>query len=429
MDKKRFDPYYRWLGIRPEEQPVDHYRLLGVLRHEADLDVIENACDQRMSHVRTFQSGKYSSESQAVLNHLSMVRICLLDPTKKEAYDNELLAVEESAAPAILAAGPPAAAMPAFTEPSPEIHAKKRKPVNRGRTKKKGLPLGLIVGGVALLLLLMSGGGLLLLVSAGSKPVSVAQVETLGTTPSQLPIIDDTPFQPELSDRQLDDPPGNMSSNDKALANPTPDNTLPFTTPPHFVPTEWDIVSYRRRTDNAVATSKFAHSGKYCAQLYAPSDDGLAGSESATADDIRFTLEVPVKQDAWYLFSGWIKTENVETRQGKIGANLSLENLTIGGGHYKRSESITGTQDWSYQTVIFHPARTETIMVAARLGNYGSVASGTAWFDDLCLIEIELPDDPDDEKYQSPDFLDAARLEQNLLVNPGFELLLPTSQQ
>ena len=27
---KGFDPYYRWLGIPPEEQPPDHYRLLGV---------------------------------------------------------------------------------------------------------------------------------------------------------------------------------------------------------------------------------------------------------------------------------------------------------------------------------------------------------------------------------------------------------------
>ena len=27
-----FDPYHRWLGIPPEEQPADHYRLLGIPR-------------------------------------------------------------------------------------------------------------------------------------------------------------------------------------------------------------------------------------------------------------------------------------------------------------------------------------------------------------------------------------------------------------
>ena len=31
-----FDPYYRWLGIPPGEQPPDHYRLLGIERFEAD---------------------------------------------------------------------------------------------------------------------------------------------------------------------------------------------------------------------------------------------------------------------------------------------------------------------------------------------------------------------------------------------------------
>ncbi len=25
-----FDPYYRWLSIPREEQPADHYRLLGI---------------------------------------------------------------------------------------------------------------------------------------------------------------------------------------------------------------------------------------------------------------------------------------------------------------------------------------------------------------------------------------------------------------
>ena len=44
-----FDPYYKWLGIPPDEQPPNHYRLLGVRDFEADAEVIENAADQRMS--------------------------------------------------------------------------------------------------------------------------------------------------------------------------------------------------------------------------------------------------------------------------------------------------------------------------------------------------------------------------------------------
>ena len=28
--KQSFDPYHKWLGIPPEDQPPHHYRLLGV---------------------------------------------------------------------------------------------------------------------------------------------------------------------------------------------------------------------------------------------------------------------------------------------------------------------------------------------------------------------------------------------------------------
>jgi len=40
---RRFDPYHRWLGIPPHEQPPDHYRLLGLARFEAEADVIATA--------------------------------------------------------------------------------------------------------------------------------------------------------------------------------------------------------------------------------------------------------------------------------------------------------------------------------------------------------------------------------------------------
>jgi len=53
-----FDPYHVWLGIPPEEQPPDHYRLLGIPALENNPDVIENAADQRMAHLRTFQGSR-----------------------------------------------------------------------------------------------------------------------------------------------------------------------------------------------------------------------------------------------------------------------------------------------------------------------------------------------------------------------------------
>jgi len=87
-----FDPYYKWLGIPPEDQPPTHYRLLGLRPFESDADVIQSAADQRMVHVRTYQTGTHSNLSQQLLNELAAARVCLLRPDRKVAYDAELRA-------------------------------------------------------------------------------------------------------------------------------------------------------------------------------------------------------------------------------------------------------------------------------------------------------------------------------------------------
>ena len=63
-----FNPYHKWLGIPLEEQPPHHYRLLGVELFEDDPEVIEAAADQRMAHLRTYQTGKRAALSQKLLN-------------------------------------------------------------------------------------------------------------------------------------------------------------------------------------------------------------------------------------------------------------------------------------------------------------------------------------------------------------------------
>ena len=74
-----FDPYYTWLGIPPDEQPPDHYRLLGLRRFEDNTDVISNAADARMGFLRTFQTGARAAHSQRLLNELAAAKICLLN--------------------------------------------------------------------------------------------------------------------------------------------------------------------------------------------------------------------------------------------------------------------------------------------------------------------------------------------------------------
>jgi hypothetical protein len=85
-----FDPYRKWLGIAPQDQPANHYRLLGISLFESDPDVIDNAATRQMSHVRSFQASKHAALSQRILKELTIAKLCLLTPERKEAYDRQL---------------------------------------------------------------------------------------------------------------------------------------------------------------------------------------------------------------------------------------------------------------------------------------------------------------------------------------------------
>jgi Ca2+-binding EF-hand superfamily protein len=85
-----FDPYFKWLGIPPEQQPPNHYRLLGLPEFTDDADVVSHAVDRLMAHLRTFQSGPNSAHSQKLLNEISGARVCLLNADSKAEYDHQL---------------------------------------------------------------------------------------------------------------------------------------------------------------------------------------------------------------------------------------------------------------------------------------------------------------------------------------------------
>jgi hypothetical protein len=87
---EEFDPYRKWLGIPPQDQPAHHYRLLGIAPFEDDPDVIENAATRQLAHVRTFQTGRHAALSQRLLTELTAAKLCLLMPEKKVAYDEQL---------------------------------------------------------------------------------------------------------------------------------------------------------------------------------------------------------------------------------------------------------------------------------------------------------------------------------------------------
>ncbi len=158
---EEFDAYHEWLGIPVSEQPPHYYRLLAIAAFEESPTVIENAADQRMAHLRTFQTGKHSAQSQRLLNEIAAVRICLLNPQKKAVYDQQLRDTLQAQQPkTAVQAGVPAA----FEFLDQGTSSRKTAPVKRASKPRTGIYLA--AAAVAALTLIavvwavfFSGGG------------------------------------------------------------------------------------------------------------------------------------------------------------------------------------------------------------------------------------------------------------------------------
>lgn len=102
-----FDPYWKWLGIPPHEQPANYYRLLGVPMFEPDPQVIAGAADRQAFQLYAQQGGPYAEVAQHLLNELGAARACLLDAQSKAQYDDQLRSMIAHRGERSVAAPPP----------------------------------------------------------------------------------------------------------------------------------------------------------------------------------------------------------------------------------------------------------------------------------------------------------------------------------
>lgn len=228
-----FDPYHKWLGIPPKEQPPNRYRLLGLALFEADPDVIESAADQRMAHVRTFQAGSHSALSQKLLNELAEAKLCLLKPEKKQQYD-ELLRCQASAAapPPSATATPPAAAKPAPAakpRPLPEapisVASGPSISVSRSVRAKKSSGAGATLAVVGLAIAVFGGGIAYWQVQGGPTPIA--------RVPSPSP-----EREPSISDAATDAAPNGKAAPQTSSSAPSAagEAASPMTASPNAEP-------------------------------------------------------------------------------------------------------------------------------------------------------------------------------------------------
>jgi hypothetical protein len=243
-----FDPYHVWLGIPPDEQPPNHYRLLGVRKFEDNADVISNALDQRTTYLRTFQIGKRGAESQRLLNEVTSAGVCLLDRTKREQYDRSLRdakvmpVVGESTAPPLasglapppipLAGEPPLSAIPlpevpqpvpVVLEPAPApafapvVAANVAGSSTAHRRAQSWLPLALAGSGAAAILLTVAVAGWWLWGRTPEVPGSTAQASAGPTVSSDDSTRANQPVAPDPMTNSV--PPQKSAPTDKSTAS------------------------------------------------------------------------------------------------------------------------------------------------------------------------------------------------------------------
>ncbi|QDT44933.1 Serine/threonine-protein kinase pkn1 [Gimesia alba] len=88
----KFDPYQRWLGIPPQDQPPHFYRLLGLELFEEDPEIIKAAAENAIAFIQQNAFGEELQQSQRLLKDIEKVAAYLMSPPHKAKYDKKLKA-------------------------------------------------------------------------------------------------------------------------------------------------------------------------------------------------------------------------------------------------------------------------------------------------------------------------------------------------
>lgn len=219
---EQFNPYHKWLGIPPKDQPPNHYRLLGLDLFESDLDVIEAAFQRQMAYVRTYQLGPHSELSQKILNEIAAAKVCLLIPDEKAEYDRKLrdwLAEQDPTTPpdlppAVTPAPPVVVAASAGGEASsrgddagppavsPLAHIGSMEPANGAVPPPAHLPRAALAGVCGLLVLTLAFVFLLRPGASDSESAPTLGEERDPSAQTVLPVVSSTPEARKVAEKQ-----------------------------------------------------------------------------------------------------------------------------------------------------------------------------------------------------------------------------------
>ncbi len=198
-----FDPYSEWLGIPRDQRPVTCYQLLDVDAGETDPAVIQEAAEARAVLVSAHREGPNERICDRLLKEIDLACNVLLDPAKRQEYDERLRQKGRMPAAEAITEKPTKVAAAATgrgkKKASPERPTRKKRPA-----QKQGLPwLWIGVGCGVLSLFALAAGVVVVVVILGGKkpeapasPGSVAEAATPKPEPAPAPVKKETPAPP-----------------------------------------------------------------------------------------------------------------------------------------------------------------------------------------------------------------------------------------
>ncbi|MDF2927735.1 MAG: glycosyl transferase family protein [Paenibacillaceae bacterium] len=135
---------------------------------------------------------------------------------------------------------------------------------------------------------------------------------------------------------------------------------------------EQDVWNHGDTYSRLMITADYAHAGRRSVFI-----------DSIRENDAKWIQAVAVKPEALYKLSGWIRAEGIGTEAK--GANLSV----LGSSDMSVDLKDTGGE-WQYVELYGKTgAKQKEMKIALRIGGYGSLNKGKAWFDDVALEEVQ----------------------------------------
>lgn len=118
------------------------------------------------------------------------------------------------------------------------------------------------------------------------------------------------------------------------------------------------------------------------------SDEAYSGERSimvysAGENDARYTQTISVSPNSYYRISAMVKAEGCGV--GRNGAGISVEDTFVSSEYAYDTEG-----EWTRLTLYGKTGAGQTYMtVMARIGGYGSLNVGKAWFDDMEVVQLK----------------------------------------